>query len=367
MIFAGVKSLILKELQDLLREPKTAFMIFFPILLFLTVFAFASTKDVSNASLVILNEDSGRHSKDILDSIVCTKTFKDTYYVYSYKELNKCINTEKAFIGIVFNKDFSKNVMSEREANIQIITDGRRTNAAMITMGYISQIINKFQTSKMTPNISIRTWYNPNKEALWFSITNIMCMLVVSQVISIVGLSIAREKEAGTFDQLLVTPIKPLGMLIGKITPGIVISICMSTFAMFFAHIFYGIPIRGSILLIIFSMLIFVSAVAGIGVFIAAFANTQQQASLGMFVSMMPIMALSGLMSPVESVTNPLVKTFIKCNPLVYANRLVKGIMLKNMSIYDAFLNIYPLMLIAVVLLLVSGYVFAKTRRLKIF
>jgi ABC-2 type transport system permease protein len=342
-------------------------MIFFPVLLFLTVFSFASTKDVSNASIVILNEDGGKYSRDILDKMVCTKTFRDTFYVYSYKELNRLIDTEKAFIGIVFNKDFSRNVMRGREASVQIITDGRRTNAAMITMGYISQIINKFQISKTTPRVNVRTWYNPNKEALWFSITNIMCMLVVSQVISIVGLSIAKEKEMGTFDQLLVTPIKPLGMLIGKITPGVLISICMSTFAMFFAHFFYGVPIRGSILLILISMIVFVTSVAGIGVFIAAFANTQQQASLGMFISMMPIMSLSGLMTPVESVTNPFVKAFIKCNPLVYANRLVKGIMLKNMSIYDAFLNIYPLVLISIVLLLVSGYVFAKTRRVQIF
>jgi ABC-2 type transport system permease protein len=257
--------------------------------------------------------------------------------------------------------------MNKKEANIQIVTDGRRTNSAMIAMGYISQIINQFQSPKIAPNVSIRTWYNPNKEALWFSITNIVCMLVVSQVISIVGLSIAKEKEMGTFDQLLVTPIKPLGLLIGKITPGVVISMGMSLFAVFFATLFYSIPLRGSILLMIVSIFVFVLSVAGIGVLISAFANTQQQASLGMFISMMPIMALSGLMAPVESVTNPIAKIFIQCNPLVYANRLVKGIMFKDISLNEALSNIYPLIIIAITLLTVSGYVFAKTRRLKIF
>jgi ABC-2 type transport system permease protein len=192
-------------------------------------------------------------------------------------------------------------------------------------------------------------------------------MLVVSQAISIVGLSIAREKEFGTFDQLLVSPIRPFGILVGKIVPGILIGMFMAFVVVFCAHLFYGVPIRGNLILLFVSILVFTIAVVGIGVFISAFAKTQQQANLGMFISVMPITSLSGLMSPTENITNPLIKIFVKCNPLVYANKLIKGILLKDMSIHDAFLNIYPLTIIAIVLLSVSCFVFAKTHRLKFF
>ncbi len=373
MLFSGVGALIVKELQNLLREPKSAFMIFFPIVIFLTLFVFASTKDVENSSVVILNEDNGRYSRDLLDNIVNTKIFKETYYVYDREELNRLIDQEKAFIGIMFDKSFSKNIQLGKKADIQIINDGRRTNSAVIAEGYMLQIVSKFQhkimghLAKAMPGISVRTWYNPNKEQSWFSITNLVCMLIVSQAIAIVSLSIAREKELGTFDQLLVSPIKPLGILLGKIIPGIIISLFMAFIVIVCAKLFYGVPIRGSVILMAVSMLVFIFAVVGLGVFISAFSNTQQQANLGMFIIMMPIMSLSGLMSPTESIQNPFVKLFIKCNPIVYANRLIKGIMLKDMSLYDAFLNIYPLMIIAVVLLAISSYIFAKTHRIKVF
>lgn len=373
VLFKGVGALTKKELINFLREPKSAFMIFFPIILFLSVFVFASNKDVENSSVVIFNQDSGNYSRELLDKIVDTKIFKETFYVNSDKDFKKTIDTEKAFIGLAFPQDFSKNIMLKKQANVQVISDGRRTNAATIAYGYFSQIISKFQadlqnlSKQNVPSVTVRTWYNPNKNNNWFSITNLACMIIISQAIALVSLSIAREKEEGTFDQLLVSPIKPLGILLGKMIPSIILSMFMGFSVMIAGHIFYGVPIRGSILLILFSMTIYVTSVVGIGVCIAAFAKTQQQAMLGGFIVQMPIMSMSGLMSPVESVTNPFMQAFIKCNPVVYANRLVKGSMLKDMSFESAMENIYPLMLIGIVVLTIACIVFAKQHRLKVF
>ncbi|MDR1488808.1 MAG: ABC transporter permease [Holosporales bacterium] len=358
----GVRSLIIKEMHDMLREPKSAGMIFAPIIIFLTLFVFATTKDVENTSIVVLNNDAGVHSTNILERIVSTNTFKDTYYVHNQKDFNKCINTEKAFIGIIFPESFSKNIYSGGKTDIQIVTDGRRTNSAVIAQGYILKMISNNKVS----GVNMRTWYNPNKDPVWFSVTNLICMLIASQAISIVALAIAREKEVGTFDQLLVTPISPFGILLGKIMPGIMISMFMGFFVMFFAHYVYSVPIRGSILLMFISMLVYVIAVVGVGVLVSAFANTQQQASLGMFVLLLPIMSLSGIASPVEGITNSFFRLFAKCNPIVYANRLVKGIMIKNMTLHDAWLNIYPLLIISFVLLSVSSIVFVRTHKIKI-
>jgi ABC-2 type transport system permease protein len=373
MLFPGVGALTKKELLSLLREPKSAFMVFCPVVLFLTLFVFAATKDVENSAVVIFNQDHGTHSLNLLDKIVDTNIFKETIYVNSDADLKKQINIESAFIGIAIPHNFSKNLALGKQANIQIITDGRRTNAATIVYGYLSQILLKYQTSlarhsvKEPPSITVRTWYNSNKEQKWFSITNLICMIIVIQAIMLTALSITREKEEGTFDQLLVSPIKPLGMLVGKATPSVIISLFMGACIMFLGHLFYGVPINGSLLLMLLSMTLYVISVVGVGVAISAFANTQQQAMLGTFIIQMPMSFLSGFMSPIESIENPIMKLFIKCNPMVYGNRLVKGIMLKNMTLQDVLQNTVPIIFIGLFVITVASVVFMKKHRIKVF
>ncbi|MDR0695199.1 MAG: ABC transporter permease [Holosporales bacterium] len=373
MVLTGVGALTRKELLNLLREPKSAFMIFFPIVLFLTLFVLATTKDVENTSVVILNHDNGAHSLNLLDKIVNTKIFEESIYVNSEKDFKSAINNEDAFIGIMIPQHFSKNMSLNRKADIQVITDGRRTNAAMIVLGYLSQILGGYQRSllgaaaKNWPEVSVRTWYNTNKNQRWFSVTNLICMIIINQAIILTALSIAREKEEGTFDQLLVSPIKPLGMLVGKTLPSIIISMFMGGCTMVLGHLIYDVPINGSLLLMLIAMTVYVVSVIGIGVCVASFASTQQQAMLGTFVIQMPVASLSGLMTPVESVTNPIMKAFVVCNPMVYGNKLVKGIMLKNMSISDAFENILPMIIIGAVATMVAVLSFSHRHRIKIF
>jgi ABC-2 type transport system permease protein len=370
MFFSGTGALMKKETLNLLREPKSAASIFFPIILFLTVFVFASTKDVKNSSIVIFNQDSGVYSRNFIEEFVNTDVFKDVLYVKSEADLTKQIDNEKAFIGIVFPHNFSKNIMRRARADVQVITDGRRTNAAVITYGYISDIVSKFQ-KRIAPSsgadISIRTWHNPNKDPIWFSITNMICMIIVSQAIALTCLSLTREKEEGTFDQLLVSPISPICILIGKIVPGVIISLIMGIAVTVIGHFFYGVPFRGDIFLFLFSMIVYVISVVGIGIFISAFANTQQQAMLGVFIFQIPMSALSGLAAPVQSIKTPIIREFVQCNPVTYANKLVCGIMLKDMSFTAALSLIYPMLIVAAVLLIISSSVFAKKYRLNIF
>jgi ABC-2 type transport system permease protein len=362
----GVAALVKKELRSLLREPRSVAMIFGPIFLFLTLFVFATTKDVENASIVVLNEDCGTYSTEIMEKVVSTKVFKTVRYVHSRGEFEKLIDAEDAFIGIVFEKSFSKNIMNKQIADVQIITDGRRTNSAIIAQSYMTKIMSKMMLPQNAPTTSVRSWYNPNKEATWFSITNLVCTLIANQTIAIVSLAIAREKERGTFEQLLVTPINPLGILIGKMVPGVIIGLFMGFFVMFLANILYGVPIVGNVAIMFMCMVAYVFAIVGIGIFISAFANTQQQASLGMFVALLPLASLSGLTSPIEAITNPFFKAFSSCNPLVYANKLVRGFMIKDMSIHDAWLSVYPLIMIGLVLLTISSVVFVKTHKIKV-
>ena len=373
MLLTGVGALVRKELLNLLRDPKSAFAILFPILVFLFLFVFASTKDVENSTVVIFNQDRGTHSVDLLDDIVNTNIFKETIYVNSQKELEKNINNETAFIGISLPADFSKSIDLGRKADVLVITDGRRTNGATIVYGYLSQILAKFQAklspsvAAKVPSVTVRTWYNPNKDQKWFSITNLVCMIIVSQAIALTALAIAREKEQGTFDQLLVSPIKPLGILVGKALPSMIISLFMGACIMFLGSWMYGVPINGSLLLMLIAMTAYVFSVVGIGICIAAFSNTQQQAMLGTFIVQIPMASLSGLMSPVESIENPVMKAFTKVNPMVYGNTLTRGIMIKDMSLMGALESIVPILLIGLAVTAIACFVFTKKHRIKVF
>ena len=351
-----------KELTEFITNKGNFITIIAPIILFLAVFVLAATKDVENIDVIVNIENSSRSTTKLVEKIEASKTFVPRICYDGKKVIEERINTERALVGI----DISGN------KSIQINMDGRRTNSSTLATGYVNELINKYQIAnskiaKSMPEVSVRSWYNPNKDQKWFSITNLVCMIVISQAIALTALSIVREKEQGTFDQLLVAPISPMGILIGKALPSVIISLFMGACVMFIGGWLYGVPIRGSLILMTIAMTVYVISVVGIGVCIAAFSNTQQQAMLGTFIVQMPIASLSGLMTPVESIDNPIMRAFTKINPMVYGNNLVKGIMLKDMTFLDALHSIFPLIFIGLFVICVACIIFSKKHKIKIF
>ena len=351
-----------KELTEFITNKGNFITLIAPIILFLAVFVLAATKDVENIDIIINIGSSSHRTTKLVEKIESSTTFRPRICYGQQNEIPYEIDKEKALIGIDISDTNS----------IQINMDGRRTNSATIATGYVNELINRYQIansniSKSMPEVSVRSWYNPNKNQKWFSITNLVCMIVISQAIALTALSIVREKEQGTFDQLLVAPISPIGMLIGKALPSVIISLFMGACVMFIGSWIYGVPIRGSLFLMTIAMIVYVISVVGIGVCIAAFSNTQQQAMLGTFIVQMPIASLSGLMTPVESIDNPIMRAFTKINPMVYGNNLVKGIMLKDMTFVDAMSSIIPLIFIGLFVICVACFIFSKKHKIKIF
>ncbi|HSX38667.1 MAG TPA: ABC transporter permease [Chlamydiales bacterium] len=360
-------SLIWKEILVVLRDPKSRISIILPPLIQFFIFSHAATLDIKNASIGVMNRDNGEQAFELLQQFHGSPLFKKITYLKGMEEIGPFLDEQKGLMVISIDEQFSRNLDAKKPSSIQLICDGRRSNTTQILSGYASQIIENynrnFTASARIPqqNVAIvpRNWFNPNITYLWYNITSLVATLAMLACLVVVSQSIAREREMGTFDQLLVSPLSPLEILIGKIVPGILIG-TFEGFLMWAAGTFIlGIPFTGSIFLFGLSLIVFVTAISGVGLFISSLSATQQQAMLGTFIFMLPSVLLSGFATPIENMPvwlQPV--TFLM--PLRYMLVLSKGLFLKNLSASFVFEQIWPMILISIFTLSVASFYFRR-------
>ena len=204
-----------------------------------------------------------------------------------------------------------------------------------------------------------RNWFNPNLEYLWFTVPSLVVIITLQVSMNVTTMSVPREREMGTFDQLLISPLGPVEMMIGKMIPAFFLALFDATVFVLVAVFIFRIPFRGSLPLLYLSLIVFVSSVVGIGLLISTFCSTQQQAMLGTMSVMMPALIMSGYMSPIENMPGWL-QVITSVNPLRYIMVIVKGVFLKAMPAEVVFANIWPMAAIAVVTLSVATLFFRR-------
>ncbi len=362
-----ILSLMLKEFHSIWRDKKTRFLLIFPPVMELIIFGFAATLDVKNVSIGILDEDNGPVANELMQRIRGSTFFTKYYYLKNRDGIKDIIDSRKAMLVICFPQNLSQDVTSGKGAGIQVILDGRRTNSAQISFGYLSQIVNRYniqllETSPVNfrrPEIVNRCWFNPNKIYRWFTVPSLIGIIMTIEVIVITGLSVARERELGTFEQLLVSPLTQWEILIGKTAPAMIIGLLEGTFILVVAMLVFRIPFRGSFLYLYFSIPFYLLAIIGFGLFLSSFAKTQQQGFLGIFLFIMPCFLLSGFMTPVENMP-PWLQHLVVINPLKHFLVIVKGIFLKDMPFGDVMSNIYPMIMISAATLPFATWMFRK-------
>lgn len=213
-MFHRLWTLIRKELQSLLREPQTRAILILPVLIQVILFPFAATLEVTNATIAIYNEDNGKHSVELTQRFARAKAFTHVLLLNSPQEIQPTIDTQKALLLVRFPADFSRNLDTFQPAPMQLILDGRNSNSAQIAANYLQQIVKEYQQTLMDgkpkPNNSelvVRNWYNPNLDYKWFVVPSLIAMITTIGVMIVTSLSVAREREQGTLDQLLVSPL----------------------------------------------------------------------------------------------------------------------------------------------------------------
>ena len=360
-------ALIIKEFYSIWRDKKSRFLIIFPPIVQLLIFSQAATMEVRNLHLAVLDNSKTAYSRELISKFENSKWFREVMFAQNENQIEELIKTQKIQMAIQLDSNFTRNLLKNEVTDILIIVDGRQTNVAGIASGYATQIISDFEKEikplkyKSVPRINIesRNWFNPNLKFNWYTVISLVC--IISSVVALVltSLSVARERELGTFDQLIVSPLSSFEIMIGKTTPPLIFSLLTTSFMMFIAIYIFKIPFYGSFLLFYLATIIFITSLLGIGLFISSICRTQQQAILGAFAFQMPAILMSGYVSPIEDM--PIFCQYITMlDPIRFYLVIIKGLFLKAMPLEDVLNNIIPLTLISILTLSVASWMFKR-------
>lgn len=376
-MFKRISALIKKEFLAIWKDPKSRTLIIIPPLMQLFIFANALTMEVKNIDMAVLDRSNSVESRELLAEFAHSKWFRKIIYVNNEKEADKKLAIQKVQMILEINNDFAPKIKANKPVEVQILVDGRQTNSAAIAGSYATKIISGYELQHFSKtqngNINgkakkgggamidpvIRNWFNPNLEFQWFLLVSLISILSLVITLLLTALSIARERELGTFDQLIVSPLGSFEILAGKTIPPLIISIILTCFMTTMALVFFKVPFVGSVFWFFLSTVIALLAIVGIGLFISSLCKTQQQAILGVFTFQMPAVLLSGFISPIEDMP-VFLQHITLLNPIRFYMTITKGIFFKGMLPHDIMLNLIPLVLTAVLTLSLAGWMFRR-------
>lgn len=354
--------LIVKELQVIIGNRQGRLLLVMPVVLQTAVFPFAATLEVKNSTLAIYNEDIGPASIELMQRVAAAAAFTTIVPVHSEGALQDLIDRQTVLLALRLPADFSRRLDAGQGATAQILVDGRRSNSGQIASAYLTQIIQSYAEERgahPTSTLDIRARYNPNINFRWHILPSLVAIITTIGCLSVTALSVAREREEGTFEQLLVSPLTPLYIMAGKAIPGILVAMLQGSFIAMAAVWLYGVPFSGSVLLLLAGMACYGLALAGVGLFISSMSETQQQAFLGAFSFMVPAVVLSGYIAPIENM--PLFFRWLAyLNPLSYFIPVLKGVFLKHFGFRQIGLSLLPLLAIALCTLSAALYRFRR-------
>ena len=360
-------NLIIKEFISIWRDPQSRFIVIVPPIIQLLIFSKAATMEVKNIDLAFLDRNQTEISRSLIKNFENSIWFRKVFSVQKEKEIGSLIESQKIQMGLLIDSEFGKNFTKGKPTNVLIIVDGRQTNVASIASSYATEIISSFeqthkpQSYKSQPRISVevRNWFNPNLTFIWYTVISLVAIIASVEALVLTSMSVARERELGTFDQLIVSPLSSFEIMAGKTIPPLIFSL-ITTAAMGFIAIFvFKIPFTGSIFLFYLSSFVFLVSILGIGLFISSICKTQQQAILGAFAFQMPAILMSGYVSPIEDM--PKVLQYITFfDPIRFYLVILKGVFLKAMPADIVLNNILPLLLIGIMTLSLASWMFKR-------
>ena len=369
-------TIVRKELLVLLCNKVSRMLIIVPPLMQIVVFGWAATMEVRNVDVAVLNQDSGNWSREIVRRLQGSHTFRSVTFLDGEADIRPTIERQKALFVMVFDDEFSRRVDAGAPAQMQVILDGRRSNAAQIASYYLETIVRGIGES--TPrgqmalgaatgaaggapklDVRVRCWFNPNLEFQWFFLPNLIGMLGFMLGLVVTGLSVAREREVGTFDQLLVSPATPTEIALAKLVPGCLVGLVHGTIFLLISVFGFGVPFTGSLVLLYVAMLVFAMASGGVGLMVSSLSATQQQAFLGAFTVGVPCILISGAVTPVINMP-PFLQYASQLNPMRHFTTIVQGVFLKDITVAAAAVSLGKIACISAVAVGVAVWMFKR-------
>ncbi len=375
-MLSRIKPIIIKEFRQVARDRRSLGVLLFIPAFMLIMFGYALNFDVKHTSLAIYDEDKSQTSRDFVENFLHSEYFDLKYYLNSAREIDELLGEEKVRVALVIPQDFSERLLAGREAVIQVIVDGANSNAAVMAIGYVSFIVQNYSTKILTnalvrigqSGLSLpidyrpRVWYNPELRSAKFLVPGlIVFILMVTTVIS-TSLSVVREKERGTMEQIIVSPIKPLELILGKTIPYIFISLIATVVILLVSYFLFDVVIKGSYLLLFIVTLIFLTGGLGLGLLISTIAETQQLAfMLAVLVTILPSFILSGFVFPIRNMP-VVIQAITYLIPARYFLVVLRSIILKGVGLSAFWDQVLFLIAFAVLTITASSVRMRKKR-----
>ncbi|HEX3602044.1 MAG TPA: ABC transporter permease [Lacipirellulaceae bacterium] len=369
-----ILALIRKELLAVLKDPRARFTILVPPMMQCLIFGYAASFDLNDVPYAVLNQDGGASSYDVLARLDGSGIFRRVADLNRQSDIATVINDRVALLVIQFPQDFERRILNGQGANLQVIADGRNSNTAGTATLYVGTVVNSFNSDWLRAHagqlqsqpqtgpvvqIEARAWFNPNLETRWMMIPSLIGTLALMQTMLLTAMSVAREREQGTFDQLLVTPFRATEIMAGKAIPSIMIGTVQATSVLLIAQLWFHIPFAGSFATLYAGLSIFLAAAVGIGLFLSSLVATMQQAMLFSFVAILPFSLLSGLTTPIANMPMVL-QYFTYLNPLRYAIEITQRVYLESATLEQLIPDLWPLAVIAVGMLTAASWMFSR-------
>jgi len=373
-MFKRVRHLFVKELIQVLRDKRMRVILIFPPIFQLIVFGYAANLDVKDIRTAVRDLDQSVESRDVMDRFKSSKYFKVVAFPETPKEIEDLIKKGDVILSIEIPSGFSKKVKKGDTATLQIIVDGTESNTAMIGLGYIGQILSDYSTSVLVKRLNQagvvdfeeagvelqhRTWFNPNFESRFFYVPGVIASIAFLIPIILTAQAIVREREIGTLEQIMVTPIRSWELMLGKTLPFALIGLLDVIMIALIGVYWFEIPFRGNPLILLLGNVLFLMSSVGIGLFISTISSTQQQAQISTFFFMNPAFILSGFAFPLENMPEWL-QYITYINPLRYFIIIIRGVFLKGIGLDILWPQMLALAVLGGIAILISSLRFQK-------
>ena len=360
-----VLALVKKEFLAIFKDKKSRLTVIVPPLVQLVVFSYAATYDLGEVPYAVFNEDRGALARDFLARFEGSPNFRQVATVERIDEIRDMIDRREILLAIHVRSDFTRQILSGETAGVQLALDGRNSNTAMIALNYARTIAMDFNRRTISEKgeeylpaeLVVRAWYNQNLVSRWFIVPGILGVMTLLVTMLVTALSVAREREQGTFDQLLVTPMRPLEILMGKSIPGLAIGLSEGSACLVVALAWFEVPFRGNLLFLYAGLFLFLISAVGVGLMISSLAVTQQQGLLGAFLFMVPAVILSGFTTPIENMP-PIVQKITLANPLRHFMVVLRGAFLEDAPASVFLHEFWPMAVIGLVTLTAASWLF---------
>lgn len=366
--------MLIKEFLQMLRDPRMRVVIFGMPVIQMTIMAFALTTDVTDVSLAVLDMDKTPASRELISAFTAGKYFRIADNLVSQDEITPLLDDSEVRAVLQIPAGFSKDILTEQTAGVQLITDGTDSNSTSIVLGYAGFIVSDYNDKMLdkrlgrkgilAPPMQIKTesraWYNTNQESKFYYVPSLIATMLFIFSLLLTSIGIVREKEIGTIEQVMVTPIRGIEFIFGKTIPYMITGYISMSVMLIVAFFIFGVQVKGSLPLLYGLTGIYLAGNMGIALIISGSASTQQQALLTSFLILMPSVMLSGFMFPISNMPDP-VRYATSLNPMRWYLEILRGIVMKDVGISSLWPAIVAQTILAVTFLTVAIRRFKKT------